>query len=244
MLWESLSLIHLQKERNNLKSAVVVCWFQKCWMQHMRQTTDQSTPASRWDGHWSIYIWANRCHCGKQLFVMCPHTCNDFLMPVRADPRELCQPPGNPSFWDEEDRKSNMANMLCVKPAHKVYFCVTCTLGIKHTTFNHQKVILCGNPQCSPRSCIRCCTRTKASGCNNCKLLFKDRQAHSNKLQTSDLWGAEITHTACAAHALPFPAHSTEKILQEQPSCTKLGNNTSTGSRKLQRNALWERRAE
>lgn len=31
---------------------------------------------------------------------------------------------------------------------------------------------------------------------------------------------------------------SMEKILQEQPSCTKLGNNTSTGTRKLQKNSL------
>lgn len=184
----------------------MACWFQKCWMQHMRQTTDQSTQLP--DGTVTDPFISEQTDVTVEsnFFVMCPHTCNDFPMPVRADPREVCQPPGNPSLWDEEDRKSNMANMLHVNQLTKSPFLCRMHVKSQTTTFNYQKVILYGNPQCSPQSCVRCCTRTKASGCNNCELLFKGRQAHSNKLQTSDLRGAEITHTACAAHALPFPA--------------------------------------
>lgn len=159
MLWESLSVSHLEKKKNNTQNTNTHkkrTWNQKKQHGNSKKRSVQNTIPNRRIKQAGFMVGKDSLNClsqsnmryyRKQLSVRCPHACNHCPMPVRAPLSTVCQPTGNPSFCYEEDGKSKVSNMFCMKATWKDFYF--------YTIFNYQKVIISWNSQCRLWSWVR-----------------------------------------------------------------------------------------
>lgn len=158
MLRESLSVIHLEKNPTHKTQTHTkkTTWNQKKQHGNSSKCSMQNMISNRWIKRAGFMVGKDSLNClsqnnsrryRKQLSLRCPHVCDHCPMPLRAPLSTVSQLPGNPSFWYEEDWKSKVSNMFCMKATWKDFYF--------YTIFNYQKVIISWNSQCSLWSWVR-----------------------------------------------------------------------------------------